>query len=176
MENINPQTPIAPQFRIDEQIMKANLEKYKMQQNLGLGIIGGVIGGVIGTAAWAAITYFSQLHIGWIAIIVGFMVGFGVRTLGKGIDKKFGIVGGVIALGSIVLGNFLAALGFLAKALDVSFLDVVFGFNYAMTFKLMWDTSALMDLVFYGLAIFAGYQYSFRKITNEQLFKGAVTR
>lgn len=54
MENTNPQTPIVPQFRIDEQIMKANLEKYKMQQNLGLGIIGGVIGGVIGTAAWAA--------------------------------------------------------------------------------------------------------------------------
>ena len=26
MENTNPQTPIVPQFRIDEQIMKANYE------------------------------------------------------------------------------------------------------------------------------------------------------
>jgi hypothetical protein len=121
MENTNPPTPAAPQFRIDENMVRAKIENYKLEQNLGLGIIGGAIGGLLGAAAWAAITYFTEYQIGWIAIIVGFLVGFGVRTLGKGIDKIYGIIGGVIALGSVLLGNFLASMGFLAKGLNSVF-------------------------------------------------------
>ncbi|HQN42705.1 MAG TPA: hypothetical protein PLA25_01125 [Anaerolineaceae bacterium] len=176
MENTNPPTPAAPQFRIDENMVRAKIENYKLEQNLGLGIIGGAIGGLLGAAAWAAITYFTEYQIGWIAIIVGFLVGFGVRTLGKGIDKIYGIIGGVIALGSVLLGNFLASMGFLAKGLELSFLDTVLGFNYRLTFELLKETFSMIDLVFYGLAVYAGYRNSFRNITKAQLLEGAVTR
>ena len=34
----------------------------------------------------------------------------------------------------------------------------------------------MIDLVFYGLAVYAGYRNSFRNITKAQLLEGAVTR
>ena len=108
------------------------------------------------------------------AVGVGFLVGYGNRVLGKGIDKVYGITGGIIALVSALLGNFLATLGFLANALEMGYLDVLVGFNYAMTLELMMETFSVMDLLFYGIAVYEGYRFSFRKITKEQLLDGAI--
>ena len=104
---------------------------------------------------------------------VGFLVGFGVRKLGRGIDKIFGAAGGVIALISVLLGNFLASIAFLANILEVGYLDMLLNFNYALTFELMMETFTVIDVVFYGIAIYYGYRSSFRKINREELLKGA---
>jgi hypothetical protein len=95
-----------------------------------------------------------------------------MRFLGKGIDRIFGIVGGVIALFSVALGNFLTALGYVAKAYEMGFLEVLQQFDYSLTFELMKVTFTAMDVLFYGLAVYAGYRYSFRRITREQLLQG----
>jgi hypothetical protein len=163
-----------PQIQINEHVIRAKIENLKLEQNLGLGIIGGSIGGFIGAVAWASITYLTEYQIGLLAIGVGFLVGYGVSKLGKGIDKIFGLTGAIIALVSVVLGNFLASLGFLAKAVEVGYLDVLLGFNYALTFELMKETFSVMDLLFYAIAVYEGYRFSFRKITKEQLLEGAV--
>jgi len=172
----NTQSPKEPKFQISEQMIQARMENFRFEQNIGLGIIGGSIGGLIGAAVWAAITYFTEYQLGLLAIGVGFLVGYGVRKLGKGIDKIFGVAGGIIALVSIVLGNFLASIGFLAKILEVGYLDMLITFNYALTFELMKETFAVMDLLFYAIAIYEGYRVSFRKITREQLLEGAITK
>ena len=121
----------------------------------------------VGAALWAAITYFTEYQIGWLAIGVGFLVGLGVSQLGKGIDNVFGIAGGGIALISVVLGNFLASIGFLAQAFEVSYVEMLLGFNYLMTFELMSETFSGIDLLFYGLAVYQAYRSSFRKVTRE---------
>lgn len=78
----------------------------------------------------------------------------------------------MIALISVVLGNFLTALGYVAKAYQMGFGEVLQRFDYAMTFELMKITFTVMDVLFYALAVYAGYRYSFRKITPEQLMEG----
>lgn len=172
MEESN--TSQEPQIQINEPLVRANIEKLKLEQNLGLGIIGGTVGGFIGAVTWAAITYFTESQIGLLAIGVGFLVGLGVSKLGKGLDKIFGIIGGIIALVSVVLGNFLATLGFLAKALEISYTSVILNFNYALTFELMKETFSASDLLFYGIAIYAGYRYSFRQVNQDELLKDAI--
>jgi hypothetical protein len=82
---------------------------------LGLGIIGGGTGGLLGAIVWAAVTYYTEYQIGWMAVGVGFLVGYGVSKLGKGFDRVFGVAGGLIALVSVTLGNFLASIGFLPR-------------------------------------------------------------
>lgn len=176
MEDLNTQSQNEPNIQINEHMVQERIENIKKKQNVGLGIIGGSIGGLIGAVLWAAITYFSGYQIGWLAVGVGFLVGFGVRKLGKGIDKEFGVVGGIIALISVVLGNFLASIGFLATAFEIGYIGMLFGFNYAMTFELLKETFSVIDLLFYGIAIYEGYRFSFRKITKEQLLEGAVTK
>ncbi|MGB2897167.1 MAG: hypothetical protein WBB65_13505 [Anaerolineales bacterium] len=172
----NTPSPKEPKIQISEHMIQARMENLRLEQNIGLGIIGGLIGGFIGAALWAAITYFTEYQLGLLAIGVGFLVGYGVSKLGKGIDKVFGVAGGIIALVSIVLGNFLASIGFLAKILEVGYLDMLINFNYALTFELMKETFSVMDLLFYAIAIYEGYRFSFRKISREKLLEGAIMK
>jgi len=172
MEEIQEPPQREMKANISEDVLRARVEDLKLQQNLGLGIIGGAIGGILGAVVWAAVTYFTEYQIGWLALGVGYLVGIGVRLLGKGIDKMFGIAGGVIALVSVVLGNFLTSLGYVAKAYEMGFVEVLQRFDYAMTFELMKITFTVMDILFYVLAVYAGYKFSFRKITPEQLLEG----
>lgn len=164
----------APQFKIDEQVVKDKIEALKGEQNLGMGMVGGAVGGLIGAVIWAIISYVTEYQIGWMAVGVGFLVGLGIRALGKGMDKVYGVLGGVIALLSVVLGNFLAAIGFLAKMLDVGYLDMLVSFRYSMTLELMKETFSVIDVLFYAIAVYEGYQFSFRKITKEELLEGAI--
>lgn len=161
-----------PDVQVNEHIIRAAIENLKLEQNLGLGIIGGSIGGLLGAIIWAAVTYFTEYQIGYLAMGVGFLVGFGMNKSGKGIDRIFGIAGGIIALVSVLVGNFLVSLGYLAKYLEISYLDALLYFDYSMTFELLWETFAFMDLLFYALAVYAGYRFSFRKITQAQLLAG----
>ena len=175
MEETNAQVKNEPKYQVNQQLVNKRIENMKLEQNLALGIIGGGLCGLAGAAIWAAVTYFTEYQIGWMSVGVGFLVGFGMSRLGKGLDKVFGIAGGAIALLSIILGNFLAAIGFLAKLIDVSFLDMLIYFNYSMTFELMKETFSVMDILFYGIAIYEGYRFSFRKINQKELLEGALT-
>ena len=172
MQDFREPTQAEQGSKINADVLQARIENLKFEQNIGLGIIGGGIGGLIGAVIWAAVTYLTEYQIGWLALGVGFLVGLGVRYLGKGIDTIFGVVGGVIALFSVALGNFLTIQGYAAKYYEVSFLEVLKMFDYTYTFDVMRDTFSPMDVLFYGLAIYAGYRYSFRKITRAQLLEG----
>jgi hypothetical protein len=45
--------------------------------------IGGIVAGLIGASVWAGIGYFTGLEIGWIAWLIGVLVGVGVRIVGS---------------------------------------------------------------------------------------------
>ena len=146
---------------VDKYALQAELDRLKTNQNLPSGIIGGLIGGALGAAIWAVVVYFSEYQIGWIAILVGYFVGFGVRKFGRGVSQVFGFAGAGIALFSVGLGNFLVVLALLAKYYEVSFLDVLVGFDYTLSLELLTETFQVMDILFYIIAIAAGYRNSF---------------
>ncbi len=60
---------------------------------IGAGVVGAVVGGAIGSAAWAAISHFGNVEIGWIASITGALAGIGFK-LGY---PRGGVVAGVLA-------------------------------------------------------------------------------
>jgi hypothetical protein len=165
-----------PTYEIDKYALQAKFESLKMEQNLALGILGGGAGGFLGAVAWALFTYYTEYQIGWLAIGIAFLVGFGFSRLGRGFERVFGILGGLTALLSVLLGNFLASLGFLAKAFEVSYFEMLLGFNYAMFFELMAETFHPMDLLFYGMAVYFGYRYSFRRISQAELLEGVAVK
>lgn len=137
-----------------------DFENQQRKQNLPLGVLGGLLGGILGAVLWAAISYFTNYQIGWMAVAVGFLVGFGVSRLGHGIDLRFAIAGAIIAFISVVMGNFLVAIGLLAKYWDVSYFEALQVFNYAMTLQLLIETFSPIDILFYALAIVAGFRFS----------------
>src|SRR5579859_5535985 len=62
--------------------------------NLPAAILGGLVAAIAGALVWALVTVSIKFQIGFMAVGVGFLVAWAVRTLGKGRAQMFGIIGG----------------------------------------------------------------------------------
>lgn len=173
METQSPQPPQITVLEIDKQSLQRRFESLRMEQNLSLGVLGGSAGGLLGAVLWTLITYYTNYQIGWMAVGVGLLAGFGVR-LGKGFDPIYGFVGAAIALVSVGLGNFLTAIGYLGRALGTGYFETLFNFDFSQTFRLMQATFHPLDVLFYALAAYFGYRYSFRRISQAELLEGVT--
>jgi hypothetical protein len=118
---------------------------------------------------WAVVTDVSGYQIGFMAIGVGFLVGYGVRIVGKGIDKSFGFLGAGLALVGCVLGNALAVLGIVGSQEEMSYGELLSRIDLSTMVDLMVVTFSPMDLLFYGIAVYEGYRLSFRRVTAADL-------
>ena len=158
-------------FHVDPVKMQAFNDRLEAEQNLLLGVLGGVVAAAIGAAIWAVVTVVTKYQIGWMAIGVGFLAGYAVRMLGKGVSKTFGIVGAMCALFGCLLGNVLSACGFLANQESIPILRLVINVltQPALAVELLKITFSPMDLLFYGIAVYEGYKFSFRQITQEEI-------
>ena len=141
----------------------------RLRQSLPLGIVGGLIGAVVAAALWAAITAATHFQIGYMALAVGFIVGYGVRTLGRGVDRAFGITGAVLSLFGCVAGNLGATMVIASTQLKIPLLTIVGKLTPELLWLLLRDGFQVMDLFFYGFAVYSGYRYAFRRLTPEEI-------
>lgn len=103
---------------------------------------------------WAVTTVISGYQFALIAIVIGIVVGFGVRYFGAGYDPIFGAIGGVYALLACVLGNLFSQIGFSMSEEGLTLMQVVSLLNVGNIIDTMVDSFDLFDLVFYGIAVF----------------------
>lgn len=160
---------VLEQSEVRAELSPEQLEKLRKEQNYTAGFFTSFIIGVFGAALWAVITVSTNYQIGFMAIAVGAAVGFTMRFFGKGVDQKFGITGGIIALLSCVLGNIFGIIGFVAEAEGLGFFQTALVLDYSLLPEVMGENFSPMDLLFYGLAAAEGYKFSFRPFTKEQL-------
>ncbi|MBD0255212.1 MAG: hypothetical protein ICV83_05790 [Cytophagales bacterium] len=139
-----------------------------------MGVAAGVSAAVVMGLLWAVVTVVTEFQIGYMAVAVGFGVGYAVRYAGRGFDPIFGITGAVLALLGCLLGNFFSLVGFAAKSLDRNFLGILSTIDYGMVPAAMMEAFSPMDLLFYGIAIYEGYKFSFRQITEAELLANAT--
>jgi len=115
------------------------------------------------------ITALTSFQIGWMAVGVGFLVGFSVRYFGKGVDQIYGIIGAVFALLGCLTGNFLTVVYFVSVESQASFWSLLVGVDLTVIFNVIVETFEFIDLIFYGIAVYEGYRISFRKMTEQEL-------
>lgn len=149
--------------------MERALYEFESEQNLMLGTVAGAIAGAVGAILWAIVTVITEFQIGLLAVAIGFLVGAAVRWAGRGTTQVFGVVGAILALVSILAGNFLSLLGLLAAGQGIPFLEMAAQFDYSQTFALMAAAFSPIDLLFYGIAVWEGYRFSIREITVDEL-------
>ena len=133
----------------------------KPESNLALGTLAGIGAAIVGAGIWAAITALTSFQIGWMAIGVGFLVGFAVRLVGKGTEPVFGVVGALLALVGCALGNLLTYAWFIAADQGIPYGEFLSSMNVTLMADIMVATFAAMDLLFYGIAAYCGFRYSF---------------
>lgn len=147
-------------------IPRDRYEQLRAEQSLTVAFLAGLVAALLGAIAWATITVTTEYQIGYMAIAVGFMVGFAMR-LGKGIDKIFGVLGAVFSLLGCVLGNVFSIVGFISTQEHLGLMETLTRINYGKIPELIAANFSAMDLVFYGIAVYEGYRFSFRRLTMQ---------
>lgn len=144
-------------------------QQLESEQSLVLGAAAGAVVSLVGAAVWAGITYATGFQIGFMAIGVGLLVGYAVRVAGQGVTSLFGIVGGALALVGCGVGNLLAVTALVASSEGVPLLEVLPRLDLQSARELMIASFQPMDLLFYGIAVYEGYRFSFRELSSEEL-------
>lgn len=153
---------MAPTPQPEDYSVQLDRNQLLAEQNLLKGVSLGVIACIVGAVVWSLVSISTGYQIGYMAIGVGFLVGFAMRQ-GKGVTPVFGIIGAALALLSCVLGDFFSMIGLIAKEYEVSFWEVLTGIEYKDVASLMVENLASMTIVFYGIALYEGYKLSFRE-------------
>ncbi|MEP1486886.1 MAG: hypothetical protein ABJK28_00505 [Algibacter sp.] len=153
-----------------EKLSERDIEKFRTEQNYPRALITGLTVGIIGAILWGVITVATGFQIGYMSIAIGAGVGLSMRYLGKGIDQIFGFTGGAISILSCLLGNFFSIVGYAANSEGLGYIEVLDLIDYAQIIPLMIETFSPMDVLFYGIAAFEGYKFSFRAFTEKDLY------
>jgi len=131
-------------------------------QNFNLAIPAGIGAAVLGAVVWAVVTVVTEMQLGLMAIAVGYLVGRAIRAVGHGVEPKFGYLGAACALMGCLAGDVLSDIGFYAKARHIGFGEALGNLDMALLTKLVETFAQPMDLLFYGIAIYEGYKFSFK--------------
>jgi len=131
-------------------------------QNFNLAILAGIGAAVLGAALWAVVTVTTKTELGLMAVAVGFLVGRAIRAVGHGVEQKFGYLGAACAFVGCIAGNVLSDIGFYANIRGIGFGQALADMDMGLLTKLVTTFSQPMDLLFYGIAIYEGYKFSFK--------------
>jgi hypothetical protein len=133
--------------------------------NLTLAVVAGLAAAIAGAVIWAVITVSTKYQIGFMAIGVGFLVGWTVRAAGKGSAMSYSVIGGALALFGCLLGNLLSACGFLATEQNMPLMAIVGRAlaNPGLAVELLQETFNPMDLLFYAIAVYEGFKLARRR-------------
>lgn len=107
---------------------------------------------------WAATAVAAGMRIGYMAIGAAFAIAFVVRHSVDYVDSSTGVLAAALALVGCALGNFLTACALYSRATGAPLLDVVVRL-LPHTEDLLARTFRPIDLVYYGIAVYAGYRY-----------------
>ncbi len=133
-----------------------------MRGKLLLGTLGAIAGALLGAIAWGAITAAAHVQIGYMAVGVGFLAGYGMRMLGGGRDRADGVIAGIVAFLGCVLGNLLTVVIAFAPHDNahrgVAELTLLLLMNPKLAWLMLQESFNIMDVVFYALAVYAGYR------------------
>jgi hypothetical protein len=162
-----PDEPV--QSELDQSKVQSFMQRRKAEQSMPLALAAGVVAALVGAVIWAVVTDMTGYQIGWMAVGVGFLVGFAVQYLGKGIEPSFQYVGAACALLGCVLGNYFAIAGLAAQDLHVDVFTMISRIPLDKVGALMQVGFQPMDLLFYAIAVYEGYRFSLKRLTPAEL-------
>jgi hypothetical protein len=143
--------------------------KLLREQNLPMGILAGAGAALAGAVIWMGITVATQMQFGLVAIAVGAGVGYAVRYAGKGVTKTFGVVGAVCTLLSCIAGEVFSVIQMGATADGIGFLEALSKIDLGVVVQNVVENSSIITYVIYGIGVYEGYKFSFRKLTPQEI-------
>ena len=138
------------------------------KQNLALGIFGGLLAGIIGLFVW--FIFAGVIKDGgylW-AMGIPFLVGYGVRALGRGMIVNFKIIGGFLSLLFCVAGRFISLCYLHIEGYEIMTPSLLKEMTFDGFFDIMRFYFLSSDIIYYIYAFAMGYVVSKRKISRKE--------
>ena len=131
-------------------------------ENFFLGLMAGIIAAIVGAGIWMGLTVATGMHVGYVAIGVGALVGFAIRLVGNGRSMIFGITGAVLTFVSCLTGE-VAAVIQRSTSPESDFFAVLKAVDLTqLVSNIFAHTDPIMYFI-YAIGIFEGYKLSMRK-------------
>jgi len=153
----------------DDVDLNAKFEQEERRARSEENQLGGWIGGAIGAAVGALILGFIaaafHIWIKWLSIGIGLLVAVGVRKMGHGSSKQFGVIGATWSFIGCVVAYHLAWIFVLAREQGVPVMEFIQGVDSWSSFII--DVLGPRDFAIYVAAMAAGYKFSYNNLSDE---------
>ncbi len=131
--------------------------------NLPLGILAGLVAAIVGALIWMGVAVGTGLHVGYVALAVGALVGYAIRLAGKGSTPVFGVAGAVLTLLGCVGGETLTVIQLAANNAQKGFFDVVGSVDFSLLLPAIFEHASPITYFIYAIGIYEGYKLSIRR-------------
>ena len=166
-------------FELKQQVAALEIDPLKYQhyidlrrtnQHLPMAVLAASIGAIVGALAWLGVTAFTSLQVGWMAILIGFVVGGMVRGAGKGIDRDFGLIAAIMTLAGSAAGTLLAGCWMLAlQSTEAAYADVLTSLTPGLVKQIFVAMLTPTTMACYAAAVVPAYWLGIRRIRREEL-------
>ncbi|MFF4017680.1 hypothetical protein [Streptomyces sp. NPDC001843] len=125
------------------------------KDNVALGLVA-ALGAALGAAAlYGVVIGLTKHEIGWAAVGVGFVIGLAAGKVG-GRNPALAVVGAVLALGAVYIGQLVGEAMIGAKDVGVSFSELFFQ-HFGLVQEAWKQDADPLTFLFFGLAAFAAF-------------------
>lgn len=137
-------------------------------QSMPNAIVAALVVIVMFAIVWSMLSVALSRVFPWFTLLLGFLVGFGVRRGGQGLDWRFPAAAAVLALTGSILGNIVVAAAYTAGDYDVGTLTVLSRVT-TMTWPVFFDeVMTAADFVYaFSSAGIAAY-YANRRLSRRE--------
>jgi hypothetical protein len=154
-------------FEISENGFQKYSQLMKKKQNLVMGIVGGVAGLILGVGVWTGTMVLISYKLDWMALGVGLLIGYSIRLLGKGVDRKFGIIGALLSCIGSISGNLLTACIIFAHGKSISLISVILQLKPSTVLYFLKAVIGPFDVIFCIGAVLIGYYFAFKPLKGQ---------
>ncbi|MFI2430398.1 hypothetical protein [Streptomyces sp. NPDC018693] len=126
-----------------------------VRNNIGLGLVAALGTALVVAGVYGAIIGATEREIGWAAIGVGFAIGLVAGKVG-GRNPALAVIGAVLALGAVYIGQMVGVAVLVTKEFDLGFTEVFFQ-HFSDVHEVWKEDSDGMTFLFFALAAIASF-------------------
>lgn len=152
---------VADDTAIADPMSYSNMDRVEEEENFSLAIVGGLLASFVCIVIWAAITVITKYQITYMAVGVGFAVGYSIQKFGKGRTLKFAFLGAILSLLTCVLGNLFSVVCLVANEYgDYTYFQAFSELDLETSYSVLLNSFQFTDLFFYAAALYCGFMFS----------------
>jgi len=150
------------------EMTSADGRKLVQAQSMRNAIVVSFIVVIIFSLFWISLTDLTNRVFPWLTVVLGFLLGHGIRLAGRGTDWRFPVIAASMAIVGSLIANIVLAASVTAEGLGVGTLQILQAVT-SMTWPVFFDevltvADAFFAVVAAGLAAF----YSNRRLTRAE--------